>query len=127
MKFLSEWSNWLAAKHVVFLLDCCFSGLSQVRGNHRKSIHSLKHLLGLKCRYVINAGTCHQVVYDGTGKHSPFVTAILNSDVINDGQCSIKNLAEDIVHNVSELSQFRQTPVSGTLNGDQGGCAFLAL
>ena len=127
MKFLTEWSNWLSAKHVVFLLDCCFSGLSQVRGNHLKSIHTLKHLLNLKCRYVINAGTCNQVVYDGIGDHSPFVSSILNSEVINNGQCSIKNLAEDIVHKVSELSEYRQTPVSGSLSGDQGGCAFLAL
>lgn len=127
MKSIIMWSNWLPAKHIVFLFDCCFSGLSQLRGVHRKSIHTLSHLLNLKCRYVINAGTGNQKVHDGDGLNSPFVTAILNSDVINDGQCSIKDLASDIVHKTSELSQFRQTPISGTLPGDQGGCAFLGL
>lgn len=127
MKSLIMWSNWLPAKHIVFIFDCCFSGLSQLRGIHRKSIHSLSHLLDLKCRYVINAGTGIQKVHDGDGLNSPFVTAILKSDVINDGQCSIKDLAADIVHKTSELSGFRQTPISGTLPGDQGGCAFLGL
>jgi hypothetical protein len=111
----------------VFLLDCCFSGLSQLRGRHRKSIYTISHLLNLKCRYVINAGNGNQKVHDGVGKHSPFVQAILDSPIINDEQCSIKDLAEDIVHKVSELSNFRQTPISGTLRGDHGGCAFLAL
>ena len=127
MKSLSEWANWLPSIHIVFLLDCCFSGLSQLRGGHRKSIYTISHLLNLKCRYVINAGNGNQKVHDGVGKHSPFVQAILDSPVIDDEQCSIKDLAEDIVHKVSELSNFRQTPVSGTLQGDHGGCAFLAL
>ena len=128
MKSLSEWASWLPSTHIVFLLDCCFSGLSQLRGSHRKSIYTISHLLNLKCRYVINAGNGNQKVHDGAiGQHSPFVQAILDSPVINDGQCSIKDLAEDIVYKVSELSNYRQTPISGTLSGDHGGCAFLAL
>jgi len=127
MKSLIIWSNWIPAKHVIFIFDCCFSGLSQMRGQYRKSIHTLSHLLDLKTRFVINAGNGNQKVHDGDGFNSPFVTAILNSDVVNDGQCSIKDLAADVVHKTSELSNYRQTPISGTLPGDQGGCAFLAI
>ena len=33
MNNLSKWFKYIKAKHILLLLDCCFSGLSVLRGN----------------------------------------------------------------------------------------------
>ena len=99
MKELGRWANdGIETRHVVFLLDCCFSGLMSSRGGGSMS-DGLKRMvskhLGMRCRYVINAGTKDEEVSgDGAGAHSPFVTAILQSKVGtgDDQQCDVEDL-----------------------------------
>ena len=130
MAELSTWADgWLRARHVVFLLDCCFSGLMSSRGMSDGQKKRVDAHLQMKCRYVINAGTKDQEVSDGRGSHSPFVRALLQSSAGtgNDQECDIEALKKEIEVRVAEMPGVRQTPTGGTLKGDEGGCAFLAL
>ena len=130
MDDLEKWAKtYLKALHVVILLDCCFSGLLSSRGlstGRKKKVH--KHLK-MKCRYVINAGSEDEVVSDGRTGHSPFVDALLKSSAGtgDDEECDIEMLKKEIENLVCEMPEVNQTPTGGTLAGDQGGCAFLAL
>ena len=45
----------------------------------------------------------------------------------NDEQCDIESLKKEIENRIAEMDGVRQTPTGGTLPGDEGGCAFLAL
>ena len=130
MAELSTWADeCLRARHVVFLLDCCFSGLMSSRGLSDGQKKRVDAHLQMKCRYVINAGTKDEEVSDGRGSHSPFVTALLQSSAGtgNDQECDIEALKKEIEVRVANMPGVRQTPTGGTLKGDEGGCAFLAL
>ena len=131
MKELSRWADeYIRTRHVVFLLDCCFSGLSSARGGSMSDGTKMmisKHLK-LRCRYVINAGTKDEEVSDGFGSNSPFVTAILQSKAGSgdDHECHVGELQSEICRRVAEMDVM-QTPTGGILDGDKGGIAYLAL
>eukprot|EP00946_MAST-07B_sp_MAST-7B-sp1_P005319 g5319.t1 len=130
MDELGTWGDsWLRANHVVFLLDCCFSGLSSSRGMSDGRKKKVAAHLRMRCRYVINAGKKDEVVGDGHGTHSPFVTALLQSSAGtgNDEECDVETLKKEIENRVADMKGVQQTPTGGTLAGDEGGCAFLAL
>ena len=130
MDDLGKWAKtYLKALHAVILLDCCFSGLISSRGLSDGKKKKVNKHLKMKCRYVINAGSKDEEVSDGHSGHSPFVEALLKSSAGtgNDEECDIEMLKKQIEDLVCGMPGVTQTPTGGTLVGDQGGCAFLAL
>jgi hypothetical protein len=125
----------LESLHVVFLIDCCFSGFFSAlkRGGKDERLsqgrkRTIDKHLKMRCRYVINAGTKDEQVSDGEGAHSPFVEAILQSKVgRGEDQCSVEDMKTDISHFFENMDDVEQTPTGGNIDGDEGGVAFLAL
>jgi hypothetical protein len=75
-----EQSRALAAKHVFYIFDCCYSGQGAVRGDHSLPRFT-KEMVSHKARQLLTAGTSVQVVqdnYEGTG-HSLFTRTLLQS------------------------------------------------
>ena len=73
MRRLQDISEQIPAKHVVFILDCCFGGLVADR-----SPAFLVPGLDARARQVITAGTEHQTVQDGGAQgHSVFTDSLL--------------------------------------------------
>ena len=80
-------ANQLAAKHILFIFDCCFSGIAahlKFRSGHSKitsySVQEyLQTCISRKAVQIITAGDPEQLVLDGsTSGHSPFTNAIIN-------------------------------------------------
>jgi hypothetical protein len=75
-----EQSRVLAAKHVFYLFDCCYSGQGATRGQPTPPRFT-KDMVSHKARQLLTAGTSVQVVQDnheGTG-HSLFTHELLNA------------------------------------------------
>ncbi|NDJ36857.1 MAG: caspase family protein, partial [Chloroflexi bacterium] len=78
MKTLIEHSQFIPAKHILFLLDACFSGLALTRGGGAPN-RVIADLLTRRAVQVIAAGQAEQEVSDlwGPGSHSIFTGLML--------------------------------------------------
>jgi uncharacterized caspase-like protein len=113
----------LTAKHVLFVMDACYSGLGLTRGAGSTSyLRDNAKRIG---RQMLTAGGADQMVADGgPNGHSIFTWTLLQSlegkgDLNGDGLITATELAAYIAPAVSTLS--RQTPAFGSLPGSQGG------
>ena len=132
MQELCNWSNYLSSNHVLFLMDCCFSGFTAMRSktkikNSLYSETSIKNLLSRKSRIVINAGTAEQQVTDGGWGNNSLLTGLIISYPFYEktlgSACQLYNyLLEQVPKRNSG-----QTPTIGKLNGDMGGDIFIGL
>ncbi|MEW6743106.1 MAG: SUMF1/EgtB/PvdO family nonheme iron enzyme [Planctomycetota bacterium] len=125
---LEEISDMIPAKHVLFVLDCCFGGLAVERGT------VLAGGLNIPARMVITAGTAEQTVLDGGGGgHSIFTAALLEAvhgespaaDDNGDGLVDFGELYRHVSQRVTSQSLNRQTPGLGTFPGHKGGMVAL--
>ena len=113
----------LTAKHVLFVMDACYSGLGLTRGGGNNSF--LKENARRIGRQMLTAGGADQLVADGgPGGHSVFTWTLLQAlggkaDLNGDGFITGTELAAYIAPAVAGISQ--QTPAFGSLPGSQGG------
>ncbi len=113
----------LPAKHVLFVMDACYSGLGLTRGGSSSSF--LRENARRTARQMLTAGGADQQVADsGPNGHSVFTWVLLQAlsgkgDLNGDGLITGTELAAFVAPAVSAVS--RQTPAFGSLPGSQGG------
>ncbi len=113
----------LPAKHALFVMDACYSGLGLTRGAANASfLRDNARRLG---RQMLTAGGTDQLVADGgPNGHSVFTWTLLQGlggkgDLNGDGLITATELAAYVAPAVSSVS--RQTPAFGSLPGSEGG------
>ena len=121
-------SESIPAKHVLFVMDACYSCLALIRGgapaggDHGKF---LREITRRTARQVLTAGGADEQVADnGPGGHSIFTWTLMQAlsggaDADGDGVITATELASNVVPSVSGLSH--QTPAFGSLPGGEGG------
>lgn len=113
----------LPAKHVMFVMDACYSGLGLTRGAGTTAF--LRENARRTARQMLTAGGADQQVADsGPDGHSVFTWVLLQAlagqgDLNGDGLITGTELAAYVAPTVSGISQ--QTPAFGSLPGSQGG------
>lgn len=114
----------MQAKHVMFVMDACYSGLGLTRGGASSSSF-LRENARRSARQMLTAGGVDQQVADsGPNGHSVFTWVLLQAlggkgDLNGDGLITGTELAAYVAPAVSAVS--RQTPAFGSLPGSQGG------
>lgn len=114
----------MQAKHVMFVMDACYSGLGLTRGGPSSSAF-LRENARRSARQMLTAGGADQQVADsGPNGHSVFTWVLLQAlagkgDLNGDGLITGTELAAYVAPAVSAVS--RQTPAFGSLPGSQGG------
>ncbi len=113
----------LDAKHVLFVMDACYSGLGLTRGGNTSSF--LRDNAKRIGRQMLTAGGADQLVADGgPNGHSIFTWTLLQGlagkgDLNGDGFITATELAAYVAPAVASVSS--QTPAFGSLPGSQGG------
>jgi peptidoglycan/xylan/chitin deacetylase (PgdA/CDA1 family)/uncharacterized caspase-like protein/Flp pilus assembly protein TadD len=117
----------IPAKHLLFVMDSCYSGLALTRGG-TASLGLQNYLLEISkraARQMFTAGGADQQVADtGPNGHSVFTWTLLQglegrADLNGDGVVTATELAAYVTPAVSALSH--QTPAFGNLPGSEGG------
>ena len=113
----------LSAKHVLFVMDACYSGLGLTRGGGSSSF--LRDNAKRIGRQMLTAGGGDQLVADGgPNGHSVFTWTLLQglggkADLNGDGLITATELAAYVAPAVANVSN--QTPAFGSLPGSEGG------
>lgn len=123
MTDLQNIAESLNAKHVLFVMDACYSGLGLTRGGGSNAfLRDNARRIG---RQMLTAGGADQMVADGgPGGHSVFTWTLLQAlngkaDLNGDGLITATELAAYVAPAVASVSQ--QTPAFGSLPGSEGG------
>jgi peptidoglycan/xylan/chitin deacetylase (PgdA/CDA1 family)/uncharacterized caspase-like protein len=116
----------IPAKHLLFVMDSCYSGLALTRGGGvSASRNFLTEIARRTARQMFTAGGADQQVADnGPNGHSVFTWTLLQAldgrgDLNGDGVITASELAAYVAPAVSALSH--QTPAFGNLPGSEGG------
>lgn len=116
----------IPAKHLLFIMDSCYSGLALTRGGAMQASQNyLREIARREARQMFTAGGADQQVADnGPNGHSVFTWTLLQAldgrgDLNNDGIITASELAAYVTPAVSSLSH--QTPAFGNLAGSEGG------
>jgi len=119
-------SEAIPAKHLLFVMDSCYSGLALTRGGGMApSQNYLNEISRREARQMFTAGGADQQVSDnGPNGHSVFTWTLLQgldgrADLNGDGVITATELAAYVAPAVSALSH--QTPAFGNLPGTEGG------
>jgi uncharacterized caspase-like protein/peptidoglycan/xylan/chitin deacetylase (PgdA/CDA1 family) len=113
----------LTAKHVLFVMDACYSGLGLTRGGPSSAF--LRENAKRVGRQMLTAGGTDQLVADGgPNGHSVFTWTLLQglagkADLNGDSLITATELAAYVAPAVSGVSS--QTPAFGSLPGSEGG------
>ncbi len=125
MPQLQEVAEALSAKHVLFMVDACYSGLGLTRGGAPAAKNFLADNARRIGRQMITAGGAdQQVADDGPGGHSVFTWTVLQAlagkaDLNGDGVITGTELAAYVAPAVATIA--KQTPAFGSLPGSEGG------
>jgi peptidoglycan/xylan/chitin deacetylase (PgdA/CDA1 family)/uncharacterized caspase-like protein len=112
----------LDARHVLFVMDACYSGLGLTRGGGGGFLRENAKRVG---RQMLTAGGADQQVADGgPDGHSIFTWTLLQAlngkgDLNGDGVITATELAAYVAPAVASVSL--QTPAFGSLPGSEGG------
>jgi uncharacterized caspase-like protein/peptidoglycan/xylan/chitin deacetylase (PgdA/CDA1 family) len=123
MTEIQDIAESLNAKHVLFVMDACYSGLGLTRGGGSQNF--LKDNARRIGRQMLTAGGADQLVADGgPNGHSVFTWTLLQAlsgkgDLNGDGFITGTELAAYVAPAVSNIS--KQTPAFGSLPGSEGG------
>ena len=123
MTELQNLAEAIPAKHVLFVMDSCYSGLGLMRGGAPQNF--LKENARRVGRQMLTAGGADQLVSDGgPGGHSIFTWTLLQglagkADLNGDGYITSTELAAYVAPAVASVST--QTPAFGSLPGSEGG------
>ena len=119
-------SEAIPAKHLLFVMDSCYSGLALTRGGGGLGAQNyLMEIARRQSRQMFTAGGADEQVADnGPNGHSVFTWTLLQAldgraDLNGDGVITGTELAAYVIPAVSSLSH--QTPVFGNLVGSEGG------
>jgi peptidoglycan/xylan/chitin deacetylase (PgdA/CDA1 family)/uncharacterized caspase-like protein len=122
-------ADGIAAKHIFFVMDACYSGLALTRGGSRSASGDRqqywKEITRRLTRQVMTAGGADEQVADtGPNGHSIFTWTLLQglegkADLDADGAITGTELFSYMAPSVSSLS--RQTPAFGSMPGSEGG------
>jgi peptidoglycan/xylan/chitin deacetylase (PgdA/CDA1 family)/uncharacterized caspase-like protein len=120
-------SETIPAKHVLFVMDSCYSGLGLTRGGGFQAAteNYLKEVSRRFSRQMLTAGGMDEQVADnGPNGHSVFTWTLLQglegkADLNGDGYITASELAAYLAPSVSSIS--KQTPSFGNLPGSEGG------
>lgn len=125
-----EEAQILEAKHVLILIDACFSGLALTRSSYNEDFSIQKvsdTLISRSVRYVITAGGA-EVVDDNAGpggQYSIFTHYLLRGlrgDIApNEGMIRARKLANYLEERVSGSRKSRHKPNHGYLEGSEDG------
>jgi uncharacterized caspase-like protein/peptidoglycan/xylan/chitin deacetylase (PgdA/CDA1 family) len=113
----------LTAKHILFVMDACYSGLGLTRGGGAGAY--LRDNARRVGRQMLTAGGTDQLVADGgPNGHSVFTWTLLQGlagkgDLNGDGIITATELAAYVAPAVAGVSN--QTPAFGSLPGSEGG------
>lgn len=123
MTELQNIAESVTAKHALFIMDACYSGLGLTRGaGNANFLRDNAKRLG---RQMLTAGGADQLVADGgPNGHSVFTWALLQGlngkgDLNGDGLITATELAAYVAPAVAAASH--QTPAFGSLPGSEGG------
>ncbi|MEX0736568.1 MAG: PEGA domain-containing protein [Bacteroidota bacterium] len=128
----------VAAKHVLFLVDACYGGLSAVtsRSLSKETERYLQKITGAEAIQIITAGTRdEQVVESSSWTHSAFAKALLDGfqsrivDIDGNGVVTADELYTYLQPKVFELSRSEHprghTPVMARLKPSEGQFTFV--
>ncbi len=124
MPQLQELGEALPAKHALFVIDACYSGLGLTRGGGNPNNFIRDNARRLGRQMMTAGGTDQQVADDGPGGHSVFTWTLLQAlsgkaDLNGDGLITATELAAYVAPAVSAVAH--QTPAFGSLPGSEGG------
>ena len=126
MPQLQEVAEAITAKHALFVIDACYSGLGLTRGAAAGSDSNFARTNARRIgRQMMTAGGAdQQVADDGPGGHSVFTWTLLQAlsgkaDLNGDGLITATELAAYVAPAVSAIAH--QTPAFGSLPGSEGG------
>jgi hypothetical protein len=128
MQQLQRLADRIRAKHILYVMDACFSGLLlRLRG---EALHAPPRELTIaSARQVLTAGTAGEKVAE-TGGHGLFTKSLLNglggaADRNQDGYITASELYQYISPQVLAESRNTQNPVFGRLGYGQGEFVFV--
>jgi len=130
---LRDASDLIAAKHIYFVMDSCYSGLALSRGSGSFSRDRtyLEEVTRRTARQILTAGGAdQQVADDGPGGHSVFTWALLQgldgkADLDGNGVITASELGAYVSPIVASFA--KQTPAVGNMVGSEGGEFLLEL
>ncbi len=122
MGYLVDQSKFIPAKHILFVLDACFSGLAFTRGAEIGE-RLLDDLMTRRAVQAIAAGQADQQVADlfGPEGHSIFTGLLLDRLTQRGGMLTGNELGLYLQRHVGANTHSRQTPHYGHLLGSHGG------
>lgn len=130
MEDVRELSERLPAKHVLYVIDACYSGLGLTRaGSISPTVAGyLRKVTGIRAVQMITAGSKGEQVVEKNG-HGLFTAYVLRAldgeaDMDNDGVVTASELGAFLRPQVSQATDNRQTPQYGRLDGE-GEVVFL--
>ena len=121
---IKQASEQLPCKHVLFLVDCCYSGFALQRSTYLSS--STKGYLDIitskQARQIITAGGKEEQSVEVLG-HGLFTEILVDGlsgpgDLDSDGLITASELGNYVKKRVSVRSNFQQTPLFGSLSGE---------
>ena len=126
MPQLQEVAEAITAKHALFVIDACYSGLGLTRAGSVAADSNFARTNARRIgRQMMTAGGAdQQVADDGPGGHSVFTWTLLQAlngkaDLNGDGLITATELAAYVAPAVSAIAH--QTPAFGSLPGSEGG------
>ncbi|MGD8366789.1 MAG: caspase family protein [Desulfobacterales bacterium] len=124
MNQIRSLSSRIQAKHILFVMDCCYSGLglSRAYGISAGVGGYLRKVSFLRAVQIVTAGGMGEQVQEKSG-HGLFTTYFLRAldgeaDINNDGVVTGTELGAYIRPQVSDASNQFQTPLFGRLEGE---------
>jgi len=127
MTEIKNLAKLIPAKHMLFLVDACYSGLAAIEsyGMSAETEGYLEKITRSMGRQIITAGgEGEEVVENSLWGHSAFTHQLLEgltnqvADEDNDGVITATELASYLKPRVTKLSDYRQTPHFSYLSGD---------
>jgi len=135
MTEIKDIANETVAKHVLFLMDACFSGLAAVdtRGIDRSTPGYIEKIVRDKARQIITAGGKNEeVIEKDEWGHSAFAKNLIHglkdaiADQDYDGYITADELGSFLQKRVTIDSENLQTPIKARFGSGEGEFVFLA-
>lgn len=129
-----DYSRFIAAKHILFIFDCCFSGLALTRGLAVTTAHDVRRwvrdCMTHKARQVLTAGLAEQqvgdLVDDGHSIFTHYLLEALEGGAAGDeGEITGARVMSYVADAVMKDTRSEQTPAYGDLQGTEPGGDFI--
>ena len=124
MSAVRDWSRAIPAKHVLYLMDCCYSGLAALptRRVSAQTPDYLRRITQAPVRHIITAGGSGDRAAE-QGGHGLFTRKLIDAlrgaaDLEGRGYVTGEMLGAFLKERVSNLSAGGQTPVSRQFDGE---------